>query len=54
MTLCGAAGVIVLPQVLFASAVEWFCSILLAQLANVLPSVLLYCVAFRAQVQLSS
>lgn len=54
LTLCGAAGVIVLSQVLFASAVQWFCSILLSQLANALPSVLLYCVLlFRTQVQLS-
>lgn len=54
ITLCGAAGIIGLSQVLFASAVQWFCSILLSQLANALSSVLLYCVLlFRIQVQLS-
>lgn len=54
ITLCGAAGVIVVSQALFASAVQWFCSILWSQLANALPSVLLYYVLlFRTQVQLS-
>lgn len=46
ITFCGAAGVSVPSHVLFASAVQWFFSTLLSQLANVLPSGLLCCVAF--------